>query len=217
MNQFYTDSFLFFLHMNVPNKLTLSRLILTPVAFFLFILSSRNHYLITNITVKAIFSVLVLLIMIYMELSDLIDGKIARRYHLVTDLGKVFDPFSDMFMHLSMFFAFVTSSYMSFVVFIICLWRELIMLLMRNLLASRNVSFPANIFGKSKTMLFAIITFLTLIYNILLDFVKVNTTLVTFGKVIYWIGFLAAFASLMSLIIYLYNIRKSHILNSITK
>lgn len=203
--------------MNVPNKLTLSRLLITPFAFFMFVLSANTYSPIENTCVKSVLSILTLLLVIYMEISDLIDGKIARKNNLVTDLGKVFDPFSDMFMHLSLFFAFVLSSYMSMIVFAVCLWRELIMLLMRNLLSSRSVSFPANIFGKSKTMLFAIITFLTLILNILLNILGEVRALMILKDVIYYLGFLGLIATLMSLVIYLINIKKSHILDSITK
>lgn len=203
--------------MNVPNKLTLSRLLITPFAFFMFVLSANTYSPIENACIKTVLSILTLLLVIYMELSDLIDGKIARKHNLVTDLGKVFDPFSDMFMHLSLFFAFVLSSYMSMIVFAVCLWRELIMLLMRNLLSSRSVSFPANIFGKSKTMLFAIITFLTLILNIFLNILGEVRALMILKDVIYYLGFLGLIATLMSLVIYLINIKKSHILDSITK
>lgn len=203
--------------MNVPNKLTLSRLLITPFAFFMFVLSANTYSPIENTSIKTVLSILTLLLVIYMEISDLIDGKIARKNNLVTDLGKVFDPFSDMFMHLSLFFAFVLSSYMSMIVFAVCLWRELIMLLMRNLLSSRSVSFPANIFGKSKTMIFAIITFLTLILNILLNILGEVRALMILKDVIYYLGFLGLVATLMSLVIYLINIKKSHILDSITK
>lgn len=203
--------------MNVPNKLTLSRLLITPFAFFMFVLSANTYSPIENACIKTVLSILTLLLVIYMEISDLIDGKIARKNNLVTDLGKVFDPFSDMFMHLSLFFAFVLSSYMSMIVFAVCLWRELIMLLMRNLLSSRSVSFPANIFGKSKTMIFAIITFLTLILNILLNILGEVSVLMILKDVIYYLGFLGLIATLMSLVIYLINIKKSHILDSITK
>ena len=203
--------------MNVPNKLTLSRLLITPFAFFMFVLSANTYSPIENTCVKNVLSILTLFLVIYMEISDLIDGKIARKHNLVTDLGKVFDPFSDMFMHLSLFFAFVLSSYMSMIVFAVCLWRELIMLLMRNLLSSRSVSFPANIFGKSKTMIFAIITFLTLILNILLNILGEVRALMILKDVIYYLGFLGLIATLMSLVIYLINIKKSHILDSITK
>lgn len=203
--------------MNVPNKLTLSRLLITPFAFFMFVLSANMYSSIENTSIKTVLSILTLLLVIYMEISDLIDGKIARKNNLVTDLGKVFDPFSDMFMHLSLFFAFVLSSYMSMIVFAVCLWRELIMLLMRNLLSSRSVSFPANIFGKSKTMIFAIITFLTLILNILLNILGEVRALMILKDVVYYLGFLGLIATLMSLVIYLINIKKSHILDSITK
>ena len=88
---------------------------------------------------------------------------------------------------------------------------------MRNLLSSRSVSFPANIFGKSKTMIFAIITFLTLILNILLNILGEVSVLMILKDVIYYLGFLGLIATLMSLVIYLINIKKSHIHDSITK
>ena len=148
--------------MNLPNKLTFSRLVLTPIGFFVFYFSTFKTIYgepVFNTTIRIVLSVLFFLLLLYMEISDLIDGKIARKNGLVTDLGKVFDPFSDMFMHMSVFFAFVLSSFMPFWAFFICLYRELIMLFMRNLLSSKSVAFPANIFGKAKTMFFAICMF----------------------------------------------------------
>lgn len=207
--------------MNIPNKLTLSRLILTPFALALFLLSYYDKTLsdiaFTVNTIKVVLASLLLLLMIYMEVSDLVDGKIARKYHLVTDLGKVFDPFSDMFMHLTMFFAFTLVGDMPFVAFIIMLWRELLMLLMRMLLSSKSVSFPANIFGKSKTVFFSLTTFYIIVYNLVLNITGYNSSCMIADKVMYILGYISAFLSFMSFVIYLVNIKKSHILDSITK
>lgn len=204
--------------MNLPNKLTFSRLVLTPVGFCVFYFSSFKTVYGEPAFVRSVrifLSFLTLLLMLYMELSDLADGKIARRNGLVTDLGKVFDPFSDMFMHMSLFFAFVITGYMPFWVFLICLYRELIMLFMRNLLSSKNVSFPANIFGKSKTMFFAITTFFIIIYNIVSTWMEMRIECVDIA--VYILCVICAFMSLMSLVIYLINIKKSHILDGITR
>lgn len=206
--------------MNVPNKLTLSRLIFTPLAFFLFLystlkMSSTVDWIDNKLAL--VLSIGSLVMMIGMELSDLIDGKIARKHHLVTDLGKVFDPFSDMFMHLTLFVAFMLSGFMPFVAFIIIMWREVLMLFMRLLLQGQSVSFPANIFGKSKTMLYAITTFLTLILNILDKVVK-NAEFINIAMLVLRILFyLCAFASLMSFVIYMVNINKSKVLDNISK
>lgn len=204
--------------MNLPNKLTFSRLILTPVGFFIFYFSSRvtvyGESVLSKI-VRIVLSVLAFVFLLYMEITDLIDGKIARKRGLVTDLGKVFDPFSDMFMHMSLFFAFVLTRYMPFYAFLICLYRELIMLFMRNLLSSKKVSFPANIFGKSKTMFFAITTFTIIIYNIVTNVLDTRVNAV--DTIVFVFSLISAFLSLMSLVIYLVNIKKSHILDDITR
>ena len=204
--------------MNLPNKLTFSRLVLTPIGFFVFYFSTFKTIYgepVFNTTIRVVLSVLFFLLLLYMEISDLIDGKIARKNGLVTDLGKVFDPFSDMFMHMSVFFAFVLSSFMPFWAFLICLYRELIMLFMRNLLSSKSVAFPANIFGKAKTMFFAITTFIITIYNIFSTWAQTRIRAVDI--IVYILCVLCAVMSLLSLVIYLINIKKSHILDDITR
>lgn len=204
--------------MNIPNKLTLSRLILTPVAFALFLRSSYDRAVSFDFSpLKVILSSFLLLLMIYMEVSDVADGKIARKHKLVTDLGKVFDPFSDMFMHLTLFFAFVLKGYMPFIAFVLMLWRELLMLLMRMLLSSKSVSFPANIFGKGKTVFFSITTFFILIYNLVLNIVGYSDACHTVDMLVVVLCYISAFLSVMSFIIYMVNIRKSKVLDSLTR
>ena len=106
---------------------------------------------------------------------------------------------------------------MPFVAFVVIMWREVLMLFMRLLLAGQSVSFPANIFGKSKTMLYAITTFLTLILNIL-DKVVTNAKFIEVAMLVISVLFyLCAFASLMSFVIYMVNINKSKVLDNITK
>ena len=89
------------------------------------------------------------------------------------------------------------------------------MLFMRNLLSSKSVAFPANIFGKSKTMFFAITTFIITIYNIFSTWAQTRIRAVDI--IVYILCVLCAVMSLLSLVIYLINIRKSHILDDITR
>ena len=72
--------------MNLPNKLTLLRIILIPFMMF-FYLADFIPYGIGKIVAIVIF--------ILASLTDLLDGKIARKYNLVTDLGKFLDPIAD--------------------------------------------------------------------------------------------------------------------------
>ena len=84
--------------MNIPNKLTISRMIMAPLFFIAFFLPLWFGPQLNKLSV-------VLLLVLYAgtELSDLMDGLIARRYKLVTDLGKVMDPFADTFSRLTCF------------------------------------------------------------------------------------------------------------------
>jgi hypothetical protein len=86
------------------------------------------------------------------ELSDLLDGKIARKYNLVTDLGKVLDPFADTLSHLTFFVCFFGYGIMPAWTFIIIMWREFGILFLRMLMMKTGKAMPANIFGKSKTV-----------------------------------------------------------------
>lgn len=89
------------------------------------------------------------------------------------------------------------------------------MLFMRNLLSSKSVAFPANIFGKAKTMFFAITTFIITIYNIFSTWAEKRIREVDI--IVYILCVLCAVMSLLSLVIYLINIKKSHILDDITR
>ena len=71
--------------MNLPNKLTVARVILIPFFVFFLLNDSMNPY----------FKWVALAIFIVASLTDLLDGKIARKYNLVTDFGKFMDPLAD--------------------------------------------------------------------------------------------------------------------------
>lgn len=75
--------------MNLPNKLTISRVIMIPVFIVLFYVEFVGHYF----AALAIFCLA--------SLTDLLDGKIARKYGLVTDFGKFLDPIADKVLVLS--------------------------------------------------------------------------------------------------------------------
>ncbi|MBQ0072313.1 MAG: CDP-diacylglycerol--glycerol-3-phosphate 3-phosphatidyltransferase, partial [Spirochaetales bacterium] len=144
--------------MNLPNKLTVTRLVLVPIFFLAFQLGIHIPSL------SVICTVIVLIAYAVAELSDLLDGKTARKYNLVTDLGKVMDPFADTLTHVTYFVCFMNYGIMPSWAFIIIMWREFSILFMRMLLAKyAGVSMPANIFGKSKTVLYAADTLLAII------------------------------------------------------
>ena len=79
--------------MNLPNKLTMFRMCMVPVFLFLLCVPLPMSDTALRITTAAIFAVV--------SLTDMIDGKIARKYNLITDFGKFMDPLADKFLVIS--------------------------------------------------------------------------------------------------------------------
>ncbi|HEY3861380.1 MAG TPA: CDP-diacylglycerol--glycerol-3-phosphate 3-phosphatidyltransferase [Verrucomicrobiae bacterium] len=138
--------------MNVPNKLTISRFVLT--AAFLVVIFARWPYYET--IALGLFSVA--------SLTDYFDGKIARRDHLITNFGILMDPLADKILVCSAFIAFVGLGWVPAWMAVIIVARELAITGLRLLAASKNLVLAAEGFGKHKTIsqIVAIIALLVL-------------------------------------------------------
>lgn len=79
--------------MNLPNKLTVFRVFMVPVFLFLFCVPLPLSDTALRIIIAAVFAVV--------SLTDMIDGKIARKYNMITDFGKFMDPLADKFLVIS--------------------------------------------------------------------------------------------------------------------
>ncbi len=198
--------------MNLPNKLTVLRLILVPVFFLSYCISLLGSEMTTIIS-----AVLMFVSYAVAELTDLLDGKIARKYNLVTDLGKVMDPFADTLSHLTFFVCFMSYGIMPVWAFIIIMWREFSILFLRMLMMRAGKAMPANIWGKSKTVFYAITSILSIIYVVLAAFIARGQWNSTYETVLYVFFALAAAASLMSFITYLAAVFKSKALSGMTR
>lgn len=192
--------------MNIPNKLTCVRLVLAPVIFAWFLLAgSLNPVLYVSVLVA---------FLVVSELTDLLDGKIARSRNMVTDLGKVMDPFADVICHLTYFTCFIIAGYMPFFCFIIVLWREFTQTFIRMLLVSKGQVMPANIFGKAKTCCYALCTFVGFAIECLGCF---GLALDWLFDTMYIVCILCACAAVVSFAVYICNIKKSGVLASLTR
>ncbi len=195
--------------MNLPNKLTVTRLVLVPVFFIFFLLGEYT-------SLKVLSTAAMLVIYAVAELSDLLDGKIARKRNLVTDLGKVMDPFADTLTHITYFVCFLSLSIMPLWAFILIMWREFSILFVRMLLAKyAGKAMPANIFGKAKTVLYAATTLLSFIYLALSAFSSID--LAVYSTVLYVFYSLSALASVISFAIYINGVIKSGALSGMTR
>ncbi len=129
-----------FKNMNLPNKLTVIRVLAIPL-FLIFLFIS-----------KGIFRFLPLLIFVAAAATDAIDGYIARRDNLITDFGKFMDPLADKLLTASAFIAFVEIGYLSSWVVVLIISREFLVSGFRTLAASKGVTIAANPWGKIKTV-----------------------------------------------------------------
>lgn len=129
--------------MNLPNKLSLLRIFLIPIFIF--------FYLATFIPVGKIISVVIFIIA---SLTDMLDGKIARKYNLVTNLGKLLDPIADKLLVMSGLLLVVVDETIphpyGVIIAIIIIGRELLISAFRQIAASKNVVMAADKFGKIK-------------------------------------------------------------------
>ena len=198
--------------MNLPNKLTVLRLIMVPVFFISYLISLSGLA-----SAPVISAVMMFICYAVAELSDLMDGKIARKYNLVTDLGKVMDPFADTLSHLTFFVCFMHSGLMPVWAFIIIMWREFSILFLRMLMMRTGKAMPANIWGQSKTVLYAIASVFSIVYIVASAFAASGEWNSIYETVLYVLFSLSAAASLMSFITYLSAILKSRALSGMTR
>src|SRR5215831_6892165 len=138
--------------MNLPNKLTLSRFVLTVA--FLAVLFSR----------MPLHKTIALALFVAAGVSDFLDGQIARRRKLITNFGILMDPLADKIMVCSAFIAFVDLKWIPSWMVVIVVARELAITGLRLLAASKNLVLAAEGFGKHKTIsqIVAIISILVL-------------------------------------------------------
>ena len=126
--------------MNLPNKLTIARVIMIP--FFLV-------FLMTDFFEAARY--VALAIFIIASLTDMLDGKIARKYNLVTNFGKFMDPLADKLLVCSAMIAFTGMGIMPAWIVIIIIAREFIISGFRLFAGEKNVVIAAGMSGKIKT------------------------------------------------------------------
>ena len=128
--------------MNLPNKLTLLRIFLIPVYLIFQLIDFWPGY--TKWLALAIFLIA--------SFTDMLDGKIARKYNLVTNFGKFMDPLADKLLVCSALICFVYLKLLSPWVVIIIIAREFIISGFRLIASDNGVVIAASYWGKFKTV-----------------------------------------------------------------
>ncbi len=129
--------------LNLPNKLTVARIIATPIFMLTLVWDFPFHYFVS------------LLIFIAASLTDMFDGEYARRHNLVTDFGKFLDPLADKMLTTAAFIGFCAKGVGTGIVWIlfIVLFREFLIASLRLVaVSSGGKVIAANNWGKYKTV-----------------------------------------------------------------
>ncbi len=141
--------------MNLPNKLTVLRMILTPFYLATMLIEFEYHYLVAAI------------IFIVASITDFLDGKIARKNNLITTFGKLCDPVADKMLTTAALLAFMKLGLCDIWVVMIVLTREFVVTSFRLVATSQGIIIPAGIWGKLKTasqMIFSIFIMISLYF-----------------------------------------------------
>ncbi|MCM1542096.1 MAG: CDP-diacylglycerol--glycerol-3-phosphate 3-phosphatidyltransferase [Blautia sp.] len=133
--------------MNLPNKLTIFRVILI-VPFVILLLGGEAGWFGNN---RLLPDIMALAIFIIASLTDLIDGKIARKYNLVTNFGKFMDPLADKLLVSAAMIGLVELGRIPAWVVILIISREFIISGFRLIASDNNVVIAASYWGKFKT------------------------------------------------------------------
>lgn len=177
--------------MNLPNKLSCLRIILVPVMALVFLLNWEYAPLVSVV------------IFALAAFTDFLDGKIARKYNMVTDLGKLLDPIADKLLVLFALFLVVEANLIpvGFGAFCggIIIGRELLISAVRQIAASKGVIIQANIYGKIKTFVQDIALPLTMLLKMQSTIVSVfSQTFFDVYQIVCWV--LVGIATLLTLI-----------------
>jgi len=145
--------------MNLANTLTLSRIILAPVFFIIYLLPRFFPHSFLNGTTWTI--PVLWAVFIISEITDYFDGLAARKLKLTSDFGKLFDPFADTLVQITCFLCFViddvwNAGILPVILFLLVIYREFGILFIRNLMLKKNITLGARMLGKIKTVSYII-------------------------------------------------------------
>ena len=168
--------------MNLPNKLTILRVILIPffVVFMLFDITGAADKWIA------------LVIFCVASLTDMLDGKIARKYNLVTNFGKFMDPLADKLLVCTALICLTSMNRLNVIVVLVIIAREFIISGFRLVASDNGIVIAASYWGKFKT-----VSQMALIIVLIMDLGGVWNVV---GTVLTWVALLLTVVSLIDYI-----------------
>jgi len=180
------------IHKSLPNILSIFRIIMSPFFIFLMI-QDEPHFLLLS-----------LLLIFIISITDFFDGYYARKYSLVTEMGKYLDPLADKIFIITVFFTFhfiLGNAVFPLWMIVLILLRDIFITLLRNFSKYKKKNFTTSRLAKNKTLLQVIcmhIIILILILN------KFSILLIDYSF-IYYIMFFCTSLTLFSGLDYIYQ------------
>ena len=171
--------------MNLPNKLTILRVILIPffVVFMLFDITGAADKWIA------------LVIFCVASLTDMLDGKIARKYNLVTNFGKFMDPLADKLLVCTALICLTSMNRLNVIVVLVIIAREFIISEFRLVASDNGIVIAASYWGKFKTT-FQMLMVIVIIFNINLQLGWLNIL----GTILIYVALVLTVVSLIDYI-----------------
>ncbi len=133
--------------MNLPNKLAMLRMILIiPFVLIMQVALSTD-----NVSLEIFTRLIATIIFVGAAITDYFDGKIARKYNMITNLGKLIDPLADKLLVISAMVVFTKYDRLSLWIVLIIIFRELLITGLRSIVAAEGIVIAAETLGKWKT------------------------------------------------------------------
>ena len=181
--------------MKITNALTIGRLI--AAAIFLAVFN------IDTLTAK----VFALILLIFAQVSDYLDGHIARTRNQITNFGKLFDPLADCVFFITLFGCFTMAGYMPKWMFMILVFRELMVTTcLRPYFSSKEIVLAAKMSGKVKTVAQGVAANIIMLFIIATYFTEILPE-ATYKMISFWCLFIIIIFSLYSLLEYIRELK----------
>lgn len=174
--------------MNLPNKLTIARMCMVPLFMIALMMNTPASRLIATV------------IFALASLTDMLDGKIARKYNMVTNFGKLMDPLADKVLTAAAMICLVELGDLAAWIAVVIIFREYLITGLRSVAASENIVVAANIWGKVKTVCQMIALMLLMVKPQIIDLCGINIGL--------WLMYVAVALTIYSGLDYVLKLNK---------
>lgn len=182
--------------MTLPNKLTLVRLFFIPIMVVIYYIKPLQNVIFFNMSYSNFINVIIFIVA---SLTDMLDGKIARKYNLVTTFGKFADPLADKILVFSAMLILMAQGALDMWIVTVIMAREFIVSGIRLVAVEHGDVIAASNLGKYKTAV-------TMVALAILFFFQINNIVFLIGE----IGmYLAAFLTVLSGVDYFWKNRKA--------